>query len=54
MSNESIAQQAVAKVEIIINNNIPFESCPLKKQQAQWDKNKVLELVIAKLQAQIK
>ena len=46
---EEIASEALKAVDRVIRNNIQVETCPVKKQKAEWKKEKVVQELAVKL-----
>lgn len=49
MSNRELAERIAAKVEQMIKNEIPLPSCPLRREKAEWDRQEVKRIAMAKL-----
>ena len=48
-SVDEIANAIVKRVTLMIQDEIPLPDCPLKKQQAEWKREKVKKKVGSKL-----
>lgn len=46
---EEISNEALKAVNRVIRNNIQTETCPVKKQKAEWKKEKVVQELAVKL-----
>ena len=40
---QQIVDKMVKAVYRVLNNEIPYETCPLKRQKAEWKKQRVLD-----------
>lgn len=49
MSNRELAERIAAKVEQMIKNEIPLPSCPQLREKAEWDRQEVKRIAMAKL-----
>lgn len=48
-SVDDIANSIIKKVNLMIQDEVPLPDCPLKKQQAEWKREKVKKRVGNKL-----
>lgn len=46
---DEVADKVLRQIEKVINNSIPTESCPQKKEKVEWKREQVLEKVKHKL-----
>jgi len=49
MTPEQIAHEAFKAADRVIKNNIQVETCPVKKEQAKWKREKVVSALVVKL-----
>ena len=49
LTDEEIATQAQRAVDRVLSNNIQVETCPEKKRKAEWKREKVVAILVAKL-----
>lgn len=47
---DEIAEEALRAMDRVLRNEIQAETCPEKKEKAEWKKTQVREKVVAKLQ----
>lgn len=50
---DTIVDEVLRSVERVLRNEIPNETCPEKREKAEWKKGQVREKVVSKLQEDI-
>ena len=49
MSNLSIADKILVKIQTIINNELPLPDCPQKKLRVKWDREQVKRIIVERI-----
>jgi hypothetical protein len=50
-SIETIVYEVEKQINRVLNNNIPCETCPVKREKAKWKREKVVEALVVRLGA---